>query len=207
MQGARAKAEDIGIDAQSGLLALGLAQVVRDGLGVEPVLGSGVTASGLLIADFCPPAGQSEARIAELIRWAKRGRLLVIMLWRWDDVAVRLVRSGALGVLYPEASGAELLEAIALAQARRPYLPPVLQRTLAERYVASADGSVEGLTRRELQFVHKLAMGLSTSEIAQELGLSPKTADSHRANVLRKLGLRNNVEIARLAIRQGLSPL
>lgn len=161
----------------------------------------------LLVADFGPPLPQIETRLNQLLAHARAGRLLVIMLTRWDDVAIRLIRAGAAGVLFPDADASEMSLALDAISERRTYLPPSLQETLAQRFVAGADATLDHLTRRELEFVRRLAVGSSTSEIAEDLGLSPKTADTHRANVLRKLGLRNNVDIARLALQHGLVAL
>jgi DNA-binding NarL/FixJ family response regulator len=63
------------------------------------------------------------------------------------------------------------------------------------------------LTPRELSVALRLADGARSSEIAEELGISPKTVDTHRANVLKKLSLRHNVDIARAAIKAGLVTL
>lgn len=59
------------------------------------------------------------------------------------------------------------------------------------------------LTEREREVALRLALGISNGEVAEELGISPKTVDTHRAHVLKKLELRNNVELARYAIREG----
>ena len=59
------------------------------------------------------------------------------------------------------------------------------------------------LTAREREVALLLAVGTGNREIARSLGVSVKTVDTHRGHVLRKLGLRNNVELARLAIRRG----
>jgi DNA-binding NarL/FixJ family response regulator len=59
------------------------------------------------------------------------------------------------------------------------------------------------LTEREREVALKLAIGAKNSEIADDLGISSKTVDTHRSHLLKKLGCRNNVELARLAIREG----
>lgn len=59
------------------------------------------------------------------------------------------------------------------------------------------------LTPREMEVARALAYGLPNRKIAAELGISIKTVDTHRAHVLRKLAVRNNVQLARLAIRRG----
>lgn len=63
------------------------------------------------------------------------------------------------------------------------------------------------LTSREREIAEKLSLGAKNSEVAEELQVSIKTVDTHRAHILKKLNCRNNVELARLAIRCGLTPL
>lgn len=184
--------------------AFGLA-VVR--LGEEPSGASGPGLSPILIADFAADPGGDEQRIVHLLSRIQGFRLLVLMLAPWDDVAIRLVRAGARGILYPTATTDELVDAIQVIAGRSTYLPTVLRDTLAHRYVARTDASWEALTRRELEFVRGLATGSTTSELAGVLKIGLKTAETHRANLLRKLGVRNNVELARLAFRHGVVAL
>jgi DNA-binding NarL/FixJ family response regulator len=68
-------------------------------------------------------------------------------------------------------------------------------------------GPFDRLTPRELSVALRLAAGDRTAEIAEALDISPKTVDTHRANVLKKLSLRHNVDIARAAIKAGLVAL
>jgi len=210
--GGAGELRNIGLDVHFGLLAFSFEQLLGERFDVSRISGPGAKPTrpmsvDLVIADFGPAISQIEARLNQLLAHARAGRLLVIMLTRWDDVAIRLIRAGAAGVLFPDADAPEMRLALDAIAERRTYLPPSLQETLAQRFVAAADATLDHLTRRELEFVRRLATGASTSEIAEELGLSPKTADTHRANVLRKLGLRNNVDVARLALQHGLVAL
>ncbi len=67
--------------------------------------------------------------------------------------------------------------------------------------------AIESLTPRQREVLFHLGMGLSNREIAKELGIEPKTVESHRATLARKLGVTQRVKLARMAIRTGLSPL
>lgn len=211
MGGARGL-RNIGLDVHFGLLASSLESLLDKRFDVSRMSTpdtktSRPSAVDLVIADFGPAISEIDVRLNQLLGYARTGQLLIIMLTRWDDVAIRLIRAGAAGVLFPDADAPELQHALEAITERRTYLPPSLQETLVQRFVAGADATLDHLTRRELEFVCRLAIGASTSEIAEELGLSSKTADTHRANLLRKLGLRNNVEVARLALQHGLVTL
>ena len=65
----------------------------------------------------------------------------------------------------------------------------------------------ESLTAREREVLRLTAEGLTSKEMGERLGISPRTADVHRAHVIRKLGLRNRVEVVRFALKAGLAPM
>jgi DNA-binding NarL/FixJ family response regulator len=119
---------------------------------------------------------------------------------------LRLLRLGAHGILLKSATPRELLKAIRTVHRGRPYVAAVLQRAIAAHYLEHGDGPAAArLTNREIQVLRLLAEGRTNREIAAGLHLSIKTVDSHRARLLRKLGLRNNSDLTRFAIREGLA--
>jgi DNA-binding CsgD family transcriptional regulator len=65
----------------------------------------------------------------------------------------------------------------------------------------------ETLTKREREVLQLAAEGLSQNEIAHRLAISPRTSETHRANLMRKLGLQNQTDLVRFAIRRGIVPL
>ena len=69
---------------------------------------------------------------------------------------------------------------------------------------AREESLLSSLSPRELQVFRHLALGLSTREISEHMGISHKTVETHRSNLLKKLGLQNVTDIVRLAIREGL---
>lgn len=201
--------QKIVMDLRFELLGLGVERIIDQEFGAAAARPSErpSTDKGLppiLIADFAGGPDGDEPRIAHLLARTHGFRLLVLMLVPWDDVAIRFVRAGAKGILYPSTTTGELIEAVYAVAGRHTYLPAILRDALAHRYVTNADGPVETLTRRELEFARGLSIGVTTSELAGALNIGLKTAETHRANVLRKLGVRNNVELARLALRHGL---
>ncbi len=197
-------------DIKFGILAEGVRQIVGISFGVAVVdMVKSPLASGprrILIADFSGETGLAERRLAELRSRTAAFHLVVIMLVPWDDIAIQLVRSGAGAVLYPDASTSDLTEAIRAVAVQQTYLPPILQRSLAQRYLSGGPLPIDALTPRELEVCRGLVRGMTTSEVAASMNISVKTADTHRANLLHKLGVRNNVELARIALRYGLVP-
>lgn len=114
--------------------------------------------------------------------------------------AGRLLRTGARGYVAAEAAPAELIAAVRAVHAGQRYVCRRLQPTLgSEAAELDARDRFARLTPRERQVFHLLATARSTSETATALGLSGKTVSVHRAHILAKLRLRNNVELARFA--------
>lgn len=136
------------------------------------------------------------------------GRLKVLLLALDDDdkLALRALEVGALGVLSRKAQLDELLRAIRLVHTGQRYLSAPIQRIFADRYVRHRllETGEERLTKRETEILRLLALGYNHHEIARKLFVSIKTIDTHRSNLLRKLKLRNNADITRFAIRNGL---
>ena len=85
------------------------------------------------------------------------------------------------------------------------YVPHQLQQKIMEKYVflEDAEDPEKALSNREFQVMKMLALGKSNQEISTNLFIGVKTVDTHRANLLKKLGLRNNADVARFAIRHG----
>ena len=93
----------------------------------------------------------------------------------------------------------ELLESIRAVSRGEQIVPPGVEQLLA-----SGDGHpASALTARELQVMEMLSRGMTNREIAEHLDISIKTVDTHRGHVLKKLGLRNNSELTRFAVKHG----
>ncbi len=128
--------------------------------------------------------------------------ILVLSMHQERFYAERALRSGAQGYLMKQSDPSEVVPAIRKILAGELYLSPTLTDDLTRRAVEGreAGGSaVEALSDREAEVVRYIGSGRSTREIAEELHLSVKTIESYRANIKRKLGLRNGTELARFA--------
>ena len=118
-----------------------------------------------------------------------------------------MLRAGASGYVLKQANSAEVLLAIRAVLAGGSFLSPLISNTVINEYIrrAGAGGysSSHPLTRREREVLQFLAEGFSNQEIAQQLNISVKTVESHRSNMMSKLGLSNKTELIKYAIRQG----
>lgn len=133
---------------------------------------------------------------------------LVLALKCDAEDAARLIRVGARGYLTITEPPGEFTHAIATIAGGSVFVPPSLQESFATRYLCPADDLPESqLTSRELSVLRLLAEGIGNKEIAANLFISVKTVDTHRMNLMRKLGLRTNVDVVRFAIRRELITL
>ncbi len=116
--------------------------------------------------------------------------------------------SGKPGQPHKQSDAAELLRGIREAAAGRRYLAPPLSERAVEAYARRARGvsvdAYETLTVREQEVLRLTAEGLTAREVARRLYLSPRTVETHRANLMGKLGLRNQTELVRYAIGRGI---
>lgn len=127
---------------------------------------------------------------------------------RW---VVEALRAGAAGVVVQQAKGEELVRAIRTVGVGRRYLSAPFSAqgvdTWLRRARAAAPDPYETLTSREREVLQLVAEGYSSAGIAARLSISPRTAESHRASVMRKLGLGNQVELVRYALARGILAL
>jgi DNA-binding NarL/FixJ family response regulator len=136
-------------------------------------------------------------------------RVAVVALTRYgDDAYVQaLLAAGALGYVLKQSDPAELLQAIRAAAKGLKYLDSTLARRVAGAYMARHGrddaAATPRITDREAEVLRLMAVGHSNKEIAASLDLSVKTVEVHKANAMRKLGLRGRIDIVRYAVLQG----
>jgi DNA-binding NarL/FixJ family response regulator len=131
----------------------------------------------------------------------------VLVLSMQDDP--RYVReafaAGASGYLLKEAADVELVAAIRAVAAGERYVHPTLgARMVAADATARQRAETDPLSDREREVLHLLALGHTNQEIADMLFISVRTAETHRAHIMRKLGLTTRAELVRYAIAEGL---
>jgi two-component system response regulator NreC len=128
----------------------------------------------------------------------------------WHLVAA--LRNGAAGYVSSLAQASDLSRAIRRVASGGHYVSAPLSRQGVEAWVrrvrsGKADDPYETLTTREREVLRLVTEGYSSVRIAGRLSISPRTAESHRANVMRKLGLSNYVELIRYALVRGILPM
>jgi two-component system, NarL family, response regulator NreC len=133
---------------------------------------------------------------------------VVVSIYGDDQYVTEALRLGAAGYVLKEAGASEILLAIREAARGRRYLSPPLSERAIEAYLRSGDpapGPIASLTPRERDTLTLLGQGLRTAEVAARLSLSSRTVESHRARVLKKLGLKSQAQLVRFAHENGLA--
>ena len=158
------------------------------------------------VIDLSMPGISGEETIRQIAKLGFGTRLLALTMHDdWERMRTAL-EAGALGYVVKSASAAELIEAIQTLQAGRAYLSPAVAHLVVDAVGQhqTAVHPLAQLTDREREVLALVAEGLSSKEIATRLGHAPKTAETHRASLMRKLGVHKTSALVRIAIREGL---
>lgn len=161
----------------------------------------------LVLLDVSMPGAPFLETLRELRTRHPTIRVLVLSVHPEDQWAVRALRAGASGYLTKDHSPDQLLGAVRRVYRGGKYVSP----TLAEHLAGQVDGDGQGaphelLSDREFEVMRRLGSGLTVSQIAAELALSPKTVSTYRARILEKMSVASNADLVRYAARHGLIP-
>ena len=161
----------------------------------------------VLVLDLSMP-GRSGMELIKLVKAEKpRLRILVLSMHQEMQYAVRAIKSGASGYLTKESAPAQLEQAIRKISGGGAYISAEVAEQLALGAMPGGGESLphESLSDREFEVFRLLVAGDAVSDIAAKLNLSVKTVSTHKANLMQKLGLANQTELVRYAIKHGLA--
>jgi len=135
-------------------------------------------------------------------------RVIILSMHADEPYVMEALRNGASGYVLKDCTAADLVQAVRTVVAGRRYLSPVLAERALTGYVEhpgeSALDLYETLTNRERLVLQLAAEGKTSGEIGTALFISPRTAETHRAHLMRKLSLRSQTDLVRFAIRRGI---
>lgn len=169
-----------------------LAAVTRHVQGHEP---------HVLVLDLSMPDGSSIDAIGRLREQAPDTQIVVMTMDDNPVFAQRAFAAGAVGFVAKDLADGELPQAIRGAARGEEFVSP---RTAARLDALQRSITGDALSPREVEVLRLIALGHTSVEIARKLHLSPRTVETHRANVHRKLGLATRAELVRYALRRGL---
>lgn len=130
--------------------------------------------------------------------------VLIFTMHQTNQLVREVLAAGARGYILKSDAAAQLIEAVAALAEHRPFFTAQVSETLLESFLRGDEGKGEipgALTAREREVVLLLVEGLSNKGVAETLGISVKTAETHRAAIMRKLGIGSLAELVRYAVR------
>jgi DNA-binding NarL/FixJ family response regulator len=176
--------------------------------GTEAIAATGRLDPDVVLMDIAMPGlGGIEAAL-EMRKQGRRAKILILSQYEDREYVRRLLQAGVSGYVLKKSAGAELANAIRAVNRGGLVLDPEVARTAMEEGGPAASGAAtdpyDTLTDREKQVLKLVAEGRSNKEVAEVLGISVKTAMSHREHVMEKLGVHNRTELVRFAIKKGV---
>lgn len=165
----------------------------------------------VLLLDLMMPGlnGQEVAR--KVCKRSPQTHVVVLSMHSSEPYVMEALRNGAAGYVLKDASGADLIHAVREVMAGRRYLSPPLSERAIDAYQEKAKSAgwerYDMLTTRERETLQLVAEGRTNNEIAGRLGISPRTAETHRTHLMRKLQLRTHTDLIKYAIERGIIPL
>ncbi len=164
----------------------------------------GLARPDVVILDLAMPGIGGIEAARRIIAKDPGARILVLSMYEEPIFAVRALQAGAKGFVTKRCAPEMLLAAVSAVARGETFVEPGLAKQIAIAGVASGNDPMMGLTEREFEVFRMLAEGKTVLQISRTLLLSDKTVSTYQTRILRKLGVQNSAELARLAIRRGL---
>jgi DNA-binding NarL/FixJ family response regulator len=162
----------------------------------------------VLVVDMMMPGLNGLEVLRQVKKRSPATLSIVLSMQSADAYVLEALKSGASGYILKDAGPSELLIAVRQVLEGQRFLSPKLSERLIDAYIETSDKSVldpyETLTDREREVLQMASEGLTTSEIARRLSISPRTAELYRSRMMSKLGLRNQMDLIRYAVKRGI---
>ena len=161
----------------------------------------------LLVLDLNMPRLHGIEVLRQTRTTSPHTRVIVLSMHNDEPYVIESLRAGASAYILKGSESQEILQALKEVMGGRRFLSATLSEWAINALVAKpADDAdpLQSLTQRERMVVQLAAEGHTNGEIAEKLFISPRTAETHRTNLLRKLGLQTQTDLVRFAIRKGL---
>jgi DNA-binding NarL/FixJ family response regulator len=161
-----------------------------------------------VVIDIAMPSLNGLEAVRQIVKAVPQARVLVLTMYDSDPLIQQVLQAGARGYLLKSDAGRDLVAAIDALRRNKTFFTPKVSQMVLDGYLdknpkENQTDNEESLrlTSRQREIVQLLAEGKSSKEVAAVLGLSVKTAETHRANIMRKLDCHSVTELVRYAIR------
>lgn len=197
------------------LVRMGIRKILEDAAGIE-VVGEAETGEqaiefvrrekpDVVLLDVSMPGIGGLETTRKLLTIHPDLRVIVVSVHVQEPLPAKLMEAGAFGYLTKDCAADEVVTAVRRVHAGERYLTAEIAHQLALAAVSGKGQTpFDELSQREMQIMLMITQGYSIQEISEKLNLSPKTVSTYRYRVFDKLGVHNDVELTRLAIRHGL---
>jgi DNA-binding NarL/FixJ family response regulator len=176
--------------------------------GREAVEASQLLKPDVVLLDIAMPEMSGLLATSAIVKSNQKTKVLILSMHLSETFITETLRSGASGYILKDCATDELITAIKSVTRGGTYLSPKVANLVVKQFINTSDNSVEGvfgvLSPRELEILQLISEGKTTKRISEILILSPKTIDSHRANISRKLDLHDIPSLVKYAIRAGI---
>jgi DNA-binding NarL/FixJ family response regulator len=159
----------------------------------------------VLLLDMSMPGVSGPELIKRLLAEKPSMRILVLTMNNESQFVNRALKAGASGYVTKDSDQTVLFTAIRKVASGQKFIDPALVDAMVFDSTTDKESPHLTLSDRELQVLQMLASGLNPGEIAESLFLSAKTVSTHKVNLMQKLGIENNADLVRYAIKHGLA--
>jgi DNA-binding NarL/FixJ family response regulator len=176
------------------------------GNGREAVVEAQRLRPDVVIMDIAMPELDGVEATRRIVEKCPDTRVLVLSMYLSAEHIHRALQAGAQGYVLKESAGDEVVEAIRALRAGKRYLSHRITETMIDDYLreGSSLSPLDSLSLRERDVLQLVVEGCTNVAIAQKLSLSPKTVETYRARIMRKLKVRDTVELVKFAMRHGI---
>lgn len=204
--------------------------VMRDGLRLLLESEDGITVAGeaangrqavlqvkqlspdVVVMDIAMPELNGIEATKQIRKTCPSTQVVILSMYATPEHIFRALRAGAKGYLLKESAGKELMESVYAVYAGRQYLSRRISETVIYDYENWLDNAtprspLELLSNREREILQSVVEGKSSMDIAKILCLSPKTVETYRSRLMKKLGVSNIPSLVKFAIQHGITPL
>ena len=156
------------------------------------------------VMDFAMPSLNGLDASREILKTCPRAKAILLTMHTEDHYVLEALRAGVKGYVVKTQAAGDLVRAIHEVQRGMVYLSPGISQTIVQAYLTKSEMPPDPLSPREREVLQLIAEGKTTKEVAGLLGISFKTAESHRMRIMRKVDVHETAGLVRYAVRRGL---
>lgn len=160
----------------------------------------------VVVMDVTMPELNGLEAARQIVKASPNTEVLILTMDGSEEVARQVLSAGARGFVLKSDADSFLITAVDALRQHKPFLTPGVAGYVIEGFVNRKAATEDRLTGREREIVQLIAEGKSNKEVASKLGISVKTAETHRSNIMHKLNLNSVSDLVRYAVRNKIVP-